>query len=136
MAQYFPPHVAKGYTLDLAFSTLPERDDQLIKSSDYLVPLDAHHNRVFFKLSFKQESCINTVKSKLDFRKADYEAINSELINLNWNELFNSNSIVVDSNKFHSILDEIIKNHVPLKRESSSTYPSWYSHSLISLIIS
>ena len=44
MYQFFPLHHSNGYILYIGFSTLSENDDKLIKSLDFLVLLDIHHD--------------------------------------------------------------------------------------------
>lgn len=135
MCQYFPVHAAKGYTLDLAFSSLQENCVRLVDSPDSLVPLDLHHNQVFFKISFKCCGEIKRVKNKLDFLKANYNEINSNLQQCDWSMLFASNSVEENTSQFYSILNYQISKYVPFKKVSDSTYPCWYSSNLISLII-
>lgn len=135
MSQYYPVHQAKGYTLDLAFSTLKENDVRLVNSLDSLVPLVPHHNQAFFEIASKHECNINRIESKLNFCKADYIVINNKLSSLNWEEIFVENSVENNVAKFYSILNKLIFEHVPLKKEIPSTYPIWYSNTLISNIV-
>ena len=132
--QYYPIHPSKGYTLDLAFSSLNECNVSLIKSCDSLVPLDPHHNQQFFEIKLKSSATIR-ITNKLNFQKGDYKQINSKISEIDWNMKLNTGTIEKSTEKFYSISNKIIKDHVPLIKESSSTYPCWYSHELISLIV-
>ena len=77
MYQYYPIHPNKGYTPDLAFSTLNDCNVSLIKSCDMLVPLDVHHNQQFFEIKLKELKIIKREFNTLNFLRADYEVINS-----------------------------------------------------------
>lgn len=135
MSQYFPVHHSKGYTLDLAFSTITEGNVKQLVSSDFLVPCDPHHDQVFLEIGCMKSDYIKCVKNKLDFRNADYVAINSELLSTNWESLFIENCVDKCTDIFYSVIREIIVDFVPLKRVSLGTYPVWYSQALITNIV-
>lgn len=134
MQQYFPVHCNKGYTLDLAFSTLMENNFSVIDSLDSLVPLDAHHDQAFFEVCCKPLCDISRVKNKLDYSKADYDAINDKILKINWDVVFEDGSIESNASKFYSVMDRIIAEHVPVCKSVNNTYPNWYSVTLISYI--
>lgn len=134
--QYYPIHERKGYTLDLAFSSLQEAQLSRIVSDDYLVPIEvSNHVPVFFQIDVFKSVNIDRVKCELNFDKADYVSINSKLENINWEAEFGEYSLDTSVDKFYSVLNEIIRENVPTKRIFSSSYPPWFSHELISHII-
>ena len=53
----------------------------------------------------------------------------------NWNETLIDNFIDSCAKVLHSILNDLITTHVPLKGVSKDTYPTWYSEELIRKII-
>lgn len=135
MQQYYPVHRNKGYTLDLAFSTLSEYNIRQIDSVDCLVPLDEHHPHVFFEINCNILYDVTRIKNVLDFKKADYDAINQKLSSVDWETVFEGNCIESNTGKFYTIINELITEYVPLKRNFQTTYPCWYSDSLIANII-
>lgn len=76
-----------------------------------------------------------SVSKKNNFRKADYLAINEDLSNRNWTQIFGSMEAEQIINTFYDILTCLIKKHVPCVSVSGGhRYPVWYSRALINII--
>lgn len=134
--QYYPVYEKKGYTLDLAFSSLPEECVSGIVSSDSLVPIEeANHVPSFFQLNCAKIVSIESIKNVLNFNKADYDVINSKFGSMDWERIFGDVSLDYSVDKFYSIVDKIVYDHVPTTRVTPSSYPEWYSDELISNVI-
>lgn len=73
-------------------------------------------------------------QNKLNFYKANYEAINIELNTFDWPELLSHHDINTSVEIFYNIVKPIIKKHTPKSLSRSSNFPIWYSNSLIQLI--
>lgn len=85
---------------------------------------------------FINKTSQNTIKPKYNFRKANYEIINNELSDINWNNEFNDCSDVnYMVSKLYEILRNIIKSHVPFTPTFKyKNYPVWFSPSLVKML--
>ncbi|KAJ8672196.1 hypothetical protein QAD02_003455 [Eretmocerus hayati] len=140
MNQFFPVPHYKPYTLDLFFTHLS--NVSAYTATECLVPIDDHH----IPHSFNVEIDLNcTIKNSFgtskmyDFAHADYDEISEHLADINWEDIF-SNSDDVDWNlqDFYNTIGRPIDEFTPLKKfhgDDKSSYPTWYSNELISLII-
>lgn len=120
-------------TLDLIFSNFP-----VDIRSPFLAVVDEDK----FHPSFTIDACDIvipplkvSVSKKNNFRKADYLAINEDLSNRNWTQIFGSMEAEQIINTFYDILTCLIKKHVPCVSVSGGhRYPVWYSRALINII--
>lgn len=134
--QFYPIHLNKGYTLDLAFTSLNEDQFYHIPSKDSLVPPETcHHDPAFFGVKCENLKCIGSVLNSRDFYHADYDEINLRLSRTDWEKLFEGMSLDDNIDGFYSVLNEIITELVPIKNYKSSSYPKWFSPELITNII-
>lgn len=78
---------------------------------------------------------MTSVVNKQNFYKANYEDINFSINTVNWDQIFNNNTIIQNVNKFYNILNSIIGKFVPVNKHKPSTYPKWFSFELISSVI-
>lgn len=107
---------------------------RLSKSLDPLSVVDGFHP----PLEFQLDCDVATLKAnpnnvRLNFRKGNYEAINSELTNIQWSDTF-SNTDCVDEmvEIFYDKINCTIKKYVPEHKQRTQNYPQWYSRELIS----
>lgn len=132
LGQYFPIKQSKGYTLDLAFSSL-----QLVleQSLDYLLPPCRHHDYAYFEVPFSHSTVLNFTSVQFNFFKGDYEAINSALSETCWSDIFINNDIDSNIERFYKVLFDVISKFVPKSRVyCQDSFPVWYSMDLKSLI--
>lgn len=95
------------------------------------MPLDIYHDQVYLELNCRISTIIKRIKNKFDFRNADYSVINSKLSGTDWDNVLIDHNIDHCAELFHSVLNNLIISHVPLKGELKDTYPTWYSEDLI-----
>ena len=111
----FPTH-DKGNILDLLLCNYTAKDI-LINTKNTAPPWTTDHFLISAKLSLNNcdfnKSSVKTC-SYPDFKKANYEKISEVLLNTNWEFLNTTDSIQVIYDQFCSVLNTVIKNHVPL----------------------
>ncbi|KAL0895375.1 hypothetical protein ABMA27_011508 [Loxostege sticticalis] len=118
--------------LDLVLTTI--ENVTVSEPLDVISKIDLHHPPLLVTLSFSQP--INNQKSesrsKLNYFKADYDAINMALEAVDWKEKLEPCVSVDDMvSQFYTILHDLIIQHVPKVTVRSSRYPCWFSKSLI-----
>ena len=86
-------------------------------------------------LSCDNNAAIHYDYYKLDFKTANYTVINAKLSEVDWNNELSSLSAIDAIDKFYSIVLTILDNEIPKKHFKLSTFPNWFSSSLISLIL-
>lgn len=120
-------------TLDLVFTSF----DNLTVSPafDPLVPSDLYHPPLQFALpiSLNSSSSIALTGVK-DFHKADYSAISNDLSGINWDNALSSLSVDESVDILYPHLKYCIDSFLPFKTICKTSYPCWFSRSLISLI--
>ena len=84
MNQYFSVNDAKGYTLDLAVSTLCLEPVQAV---DFLQHPSAHHEPVFFWIPVDVPATLHFSSVEYNFFKGDYDSINNELSVIQWDNV-------------------------------------------------
>ena len=127
MKQYYPHHPAKGYSLDLIFSNLAL---DLTEAIDPLIKCDEHHIPVVCTFEANKFETVNFDRIVYNFKKANVEGILNALKNVDWNAAFDVNDVDDNVSKFYRVLDDTIKDNVPLVRIKASHFPPWYDSSL------
>ena len=100
---------------------------------DSLLSVDKHHvsYNIFINLDYK---CQKLNYKKKNFYKADYDAINLELLETDWENELICNNVDSMTDKFYCIINKLIEKYVPFSFSRISNFPSWYSEELIGLI--
>jgi hypothetical protein len=109
---------SRNTQLDLIFSnntdniTVSEAkaDEQILKNS-------IHHSAIVLTCNFDMPHC-NISNNKIyhyEFRNANYNNINDQLYNSDWDFLSSNNDIEYIANRFDTILSNLIEKHVPKK---------------------
>ncbi|CAB3254230.1 unnamed protein product [Arctia plantaginis] len=115
---------------DLPYCTVSAAQDSLTKIDPLHPPLEANISIVDSK-----DLNINSNNRKLNYYKADYEAIRGALSGIDWNselaECTNVNSMV---SIFYAKLNEIINKYVPHKKSGERHYPPWFNKSLTRML--
>lgn len=100
-----------------------------------LVPSDLSHPP-FYLLTpdlYNFQTMKRSSISRYNFYKADYNGINEDLSNINWNNLLSSLSAVNAVSKLYDVLYDTIKKHTPLVTAKDRNFPIWFNPSLIRL---
>lgn len=118
-------------TLDLVLSNFSLTLKQA-SSNDLLVHIDSHHPALKLNLLSLHSSEKKVVYSYKDFFNANYDAINSSILQANFiQELITIDDINLCVDKFYQIINNIIDNNVLLKSKTKAKFPSWYSMATI-----
>lgn len=76
----------------------------------------------------------NSRSSKYNFFRSDFDSINNELVNTNWQELLNDCNVNEATDKFYGVIRNLIARFTPLVFTKNNTFPKWFSPQLIKLI--
>ena len=114
--------------LDLAFVSNPNRIT-LIDCAEPLLKLDQHHQPFILKITLDPGHQIQTDDEfYFDFSQCDYELVNRLIENTNWDGLLSSENVNEATDKFYTILLDIIRENVPVKKckqVRNPTQPWW-----------
>ena len=115
-------------TLDLVLS-----NDNSIISVDNLGPLgNSDHVMILLKTDFDRSDDVNNV-TKLNWKKADYNAMKTELESVNWKDILNSNDIEDNWQKFVTTINTVIDKNVPVKHLKNGKDPYWMNRYIVRL---
>lgn len=98
-----------------------------------LVPIDDKHPAFYILISkdnITSKSIPRKTQTKICFREADYVSINGDILQLDWNKLFENKSAEDCVNVFYENLYKIIRNHTPIKNITNTHFPAWFTSSL------
>ena len=120
-----PTHV-KGNILDLLLANNPQMVNEISVCSDFLV-CKSDHFPILFKIKSKTRMK-KAVKRKIyNFKRADWDSINSELSNINWDHLLLSNDDIEFAwSRFKTKLIDITDKHIPRIKISCGPQPPWF----------
>lgn len=122
-------------TLDLALTNTDDFIFSPVPHKEELSKIDCQHPPFQLNFSAKDIKFMEANKSvKLNYFKANYELINSELEQVDWNEVLDINDIDVQIDQFYRITRNIIERFTPTILPKNSKYPKWFSSKLIELI--
>lgn len=124
-----------GNVLDLTYTNMPELIS-IEKAEMTLFPdicRDPAHNAILCTIEcepahFQSEDKSN---SRFCFKKANYEALNSDLCSLNYDELFNDTDLDTMVDRFYDKLKDLFEKHVPQATPRINNHPIWYNKTLI-----
>lgn len=119
--------------LDFVLSNTEFDGMQVDRTNDSLISKeDVHHPTLLIKLKTKITYLKTKFHKKLNYRKAQYDAINEELGKINWdfiNELPLNDSV----NKFYALLFDIIHKFTP-KYNAKKKNPFWFTPEISRLL--
>ncbi|KAL0860444.1 hypothetical protein ABMA27_009833 [Loxostege sticticalis] len=121
----------KDKTLDLVFTDCPTC--QTIPAADVLSLIDPLHPPIEFQLVLTQKSYLPIFRGhKLNFYRADYDAMNKHFGEIKWDDIFTGMVDVDDmTERLYDIIMDAIKQFVPRCQTKVGKYPPWYSGNLI-----
>lgn len=107
-----------------------------VASVDPLVPVDAHHPVLGIDIDtdLTARHLKTAPRTIRRFFAADYTLIESKLSEINWSSQLATGEIDSAVDCFYSIVNKVIHELVPSKTVSKRSFPSWYSHNLITLL--
>lgn len=118
-----------GNFLDLCFTNFSDISCDV--SLDPLCKLDIHHHAYYFAIKF---DCMTNLSYNLydfDFRRGDYQGLNSAIGTVNWSFLNNEVLSLDDKlEKFYNILYEHIACYVPMANYTISDSPPWFNREI------
>ena len=115
-------------TLDLVLSNLPVRYlSQSLHAPSYVAP-DAHHPALEFDVQISRlHSPVARKPTKFNFRKANFEGLNSALASINWVPLLSPFTCDQALNTFYTILSDLLPCYVPSSPKCLRSYPVWFT---------
>lgn len=142
-SQYFPVHPNKGYTLDLFFSNLENVNIDSCECTDSLIVTDRHHQYLEANIKFfgsyqnnnnffrtKNKNFNTDFNSNRNYFLANFDQINIDLLETDWDSLSIFTDVNLMVNKFYSLIYKNISDNVPLKTNFKHAFPSWFSDDL------
>lgn len=124
-------------TLDLIFANNLNIFNLNLSMSP-LVTEDDNHSTLEFDLGIELHSrrnykLQNNVQS-LNYSKADFDAINKNISEVEWEARFSGLSTEECTDIFYSFINDTIKRHVPPGKRKYCNFPSWYTIGTIKAI--
>lgn len=115
--------------LDLIFVPSDSKIN-LYECLDPFSPNTIHHIATVLELDvYSYLKISNSTFSKFDYKKCDFDALNSALLSIDWNSLFQNQTV---NSSYEIFLDEVLhicRQHIPLKNNMANSHP-WYTRGL------
>lgn len=96
-----------------------------------LLNIGNHHPPLDFNLSLNLDTTFNLISSnhnnKYNFRKGNYDDLNTFLISIDWVPLFTDTDANQCVATFYHILYSAINIYVPLTTDDLNTFPVWFT---------
>ena len=126
-----PTHI-KGNILDVLVTDCPQRVSNLEVLTNIQI-CSSDHFPIEFKVSLNAPRKKPIKRSIYNFKKANWEAINSDFSTTNWYHVLNSDDIETAWNKFKTKFFEICNKHIPKIKISNEFKPPWYDSDVFAL---
>ena len=126
-----PTHI-KGNILDYLITDSVHLVKKLIVDPCHPICVSDHHV-IKFDLSLNVLRQKPVKRTIYNFKKANWDSLNSEFININWETLLAYDNIEISWNKFKSIFFEICNKHIPKMKISNDFKPPWYDSEIFEL---
>lgn len=122
-------------TLDLVLSN-SSCGIMIQKSQNVISRVDLYHPPLEIHLSLQGPRVLTPrYTPRHNFFRADYEAINNCLDEVDWNSEFDRCLTVDDIvSRFYAIVNQVIAENVPVQRQYKKKYPPWFSVNLILML--
>ena len=69
-------------------------------------------------------------KGIFNYKQANRPAMNSEIRSINWNEIFQNETIISSWNIFKSKLDIIMRKYIPMVTVKFKRHPPWFDNEI------
>ena len=108
-------------------------------SQDPLLKVDPPHPPLNIECTIDVRYDVNKTNfafnyNKRNFKYADYNLINGELILIDWINIFKNKNLNCAVEIFYEIINSIIDKYIPYKQIKLSKFPNWYSNYLKSIL--
>lgn len=121
--------------LDLALTNSDDFSFSPISKNEELTKIDPQHPPFQMHLTAKDVKFMKPNKTiKLNYFRSNYEMINNELNQIDWNSELNCNDVDIQLEIFYRNIKNIIERFTPTISPKVSIYPKWFSEKLIQLI--
>ena len=126
-----PTHI-KGNILDYLITDNAHLVNNLTVDPSHPICGSDHH-------SIKFDLSLNTLRKKpakrtiYNFKHADWDSLNSEFLNINWELILAYDNIEYSWKKFKSIFFQICNKHTPNIKVSNEFKPPWYDSEIFEL---
>lgn len=123
---------SKGRTLDLVLTNI--QPCRVTRATDELVSIDPLHPPLTVDLHMENWVPLNYKKNtgRLNFYRADYDAINEYLKEVDWETRFSeARNVDQMTTIFYEVVRDAISKFVPLTIPKNKRYPPWFSRDLI-----
>jgi hypothetical protein len=117
-------------TLDYVFTD----DDNLIDDIVYNEPLGKSDHVILEWELITETTETTSSQPKFNYIKGDYEKITDELMRVDWNVFFKNKSVNQMWTSFKNIMDDLMSQHIPLKKEFKRKKGHWISKATIKLM--
>ncbi len=122
----FPTHV-RGNILDLVLTNIPERIDEVMEAgrlgkSDHVI--------IATKIKVGSE-CEEDKEPVPDWRRANWEAMRSELCNVNWRDSLDGKMTDSAWREFTGIVTKPVEKHVPRRRKRNQNKLAWMTREIL-----
>jgi hypothetical protein len=126
-----PTH-EKGNVLDLVLTNSPQSLSSLtIESENSFCSSDHMPISFNIKANVRRKKVIK--RKILNFKKANWDALNHDLQETDWNTLLSSSDIEICWDKFVNKLDSLCNKHIPTITIKSSFKPPWFDSEVFGL---
>ena len=119
-----PTHTS-GNTLDLVFTNIQNLVKN-VKVLDHNEMCLSDHFGITFNLEVKTKYIKQSKRSIFNYSKGDYRGLNSDLLNVNWDNIFRSNDPYPAWHHFKNILNSCCERWIPKITIKSQFQPPWY----------
>ena len=129
--QLYPPHRAKGYTLDLLFS--PATLCEYIPGEEEILHADpVHHECAYFKIknfATRVSYSVSENAPAKNYYRANFEII-IDLLDIDWERILEPGEINHSVEIFYDKLNYVVEQNVPNLPSSSTHFPPWFNSEL------
>ena len=119
-----PTHI-KGNTLDLILTDKPDHIHS-INCDSFNERYGSDHFPIRLKLKHNVRRKMSSKRTIYNFKRADWDGLNSEFFRTNWNSLLSNRNMDDAWSTFKSKFIEITDRHVPKIKIGDEFQPPWY----------
>ena len=123
-----PTH-SKGRTLDLLLTSHSQLIDNL-KIHDHNSIVKSDHFPVTFEVKTKVKHIKGAKRKCYNFKRANWEALNSDLCRVNWNAMLDSAEPDIAWSRFKTTLFHYVDKHIPTITIKNEYRPPWFDSEL------
>ena len=126
-----PTHI-KGNTLDLLLTDNPRLISN-VKVNDGWQLTKSDHFPIKFDVNLRAKKRVQEKRDIYNYKHADWDKINTELSQINWEHHLSCNDVEVGWANFKSILFSITDRHIPKIKLKNVDQPPWFDSETFNL---